>query len=443
MGAHWGARRGRTAVLAVLTCVVAALAACGSTTGPVTESTIAPDGGSTPTPPPPSTRQAVVRGAPVDKAVAGMRAFGHELYGEVAVTGANTVVSPLSIWYAFAMARAGAGGGTAAEIDEVLRFPHEGLHEALARLSDGVVTTDQAPPRLPPNVRREAERDPAPPVLAIANGLFVQDGFAVGEPFAATLEDYYGAAAERVDFLSGAAAAEINSWVREQTAGRIKELFESLDPATRVVLANAVYLKADWAVPFAGYPTRHAPFTRADGSVVRVPTMRQETELRYAAGDGWQAVELPYVGGELAMWVLVPAAGGDPGELLAPDVLNAVDKGLHSKRVDLRLPRWDFATELNLVGPLQELGMNQPFSMSADFAGIAPGLAIDQVVHRANITVDEWGTEAAAVTGIAFAISMPPPADVQVRADRPFAFVIAHTPTGAPLFAGSVGDPSQ
>ena len=442
MAADWGATQRRAAVLAVFSWVLATLAACGSTTAPVTGSPPPPAGGSAPAPPTPSPPRALVRAAPVDEAVAGMRAFGHELYGEVATGDPNTVVSPLSIWYAFAMARAGSGGDTAAEIDEVLGFPRAGLHEALASLSDGVVATDKAPPP-PPDARRGASRDPEPPVVAIANGLFVQDGFAVGEPFARTLADHYGAAAEPVDFASGAAAREIDGWVREQTAGRIKKLFDSLDAATRVVLANAVYLKADWALPFAEHLTRPAPFTRADGSVVRVPTMRQEAELRYAAGHGWQAVELPYAGGELAMWVLVAAKGGDPGELLTPGVLAAVEDRLHSTRVDLRLPRWDFATDLDLIPPLQQRGMTKPFTGSADFTGIAPGLFIDQVVHKANITVDEWGTEAAAVTGIAMNESMPPPPDVQMRADRPFAFVVAHTPTGAPVFAGSVGDPSR
>jgi serpin B len=93
---------------------------------------------------------------------------------------------------------------------------------------------------------------------------------------------------------------------------------------------------------------------------------------------------------------------------------------------------------LNLLPALNTLGL----TALDDFSGISQTrLGLDQAVHRANITVDEWGTEAAAATGLAFIVSMPPPPQFVVRADRPFAFAIVHQPTGAPLFIGHVADP--
>jgi serpin B len=106
------------------------------------------------------------------------------------------------------------------------------------------------------------------------------------------------------------------------------------------------------------------------------------------------------------------------------------------------MPRWDFATDLDLIPPLHELGMEVPFDQRADFSAMLPGVWIDQAVHRANVTVDEWGTEAAAVTGLAFAESLPPPPDVTIRADHPFAFAIVDTNNGTPLFIGHVADPT-
>jgi serpin B len=111
--------------------------------------------------------------------------------------------------------------------------------------------------------------------------------------------------------------------------------------------------------------------------------------------------------------------------------------------VDLSMPCWDFATDLDLIPPLQELGMEVPFDQGADFSGMLLGVWLDQAVHRANITVDEWGTEAAALTGLAFPSSLPPPSDVTIRADRPFAFAIVDTNTGTPLFIGHVADPTD
>jgi serpin B len=246
-----------------------------------------------------------------------------------------------------------------------------------------------------------------------------------------------------VDFRSPEAIEIIDAWVREQTADRIKKLFDELDPDTKVVLANAVYFKADWALPFAEHPTTTASFTRADGSTVRAPMMRQEGDLRYATSDRWQAVELPYAASGIAMWVLVPTDETTPAELLAPDTFADVATGLAAGRVDLSMPRWDFATDLDLIPPLRDLGMEAPFEQRADFSGMLPGVWIDQAVHRANITVDEWGTEAAAVTGLGFGESAPPPPDVTIRADHPFAFAIVDTNTRTPLFIGHVADPTD
>ena len=111
--------------------------------------------------------------------------------------------------------------------------------------------------------------------------------------------------------------------------------------------------------------------------------------------------------------------------------------------VDLTLPRWRAATSLALVPALSGLGMPDAFGAHADLAGIAPGLFVSDAVHRANITVDEKGTEAAAVTGIAIASSGMAGPVVTVRADRPFAWAIVHAPTGTPLFTGHVVDPTR
>ncbi|MGH3786360.1 MAG: serpin family protein [Pseudonocardiaceae bacterium] len=377
--------------------------------------------------------------APVEQTVAGLTKFGHDLYTVVARPAANTVLSPLSIGYAFGMARAGADGQTASQLDQVFGFPSPaGPHAAFNDLDRQIITPGAQPRRLAPNATRAPGEPPAPPVVAIANGLFVQDGLPVMDGFLRTLASHYGAGARLVDFTSGQGAEQINAWVRERTAERITKLFNQLSPQTRLVLANAVYLQADWRTPFASNPTTDATFTRADGTKIAVPMMHQKESLRYAGGHGWQAVELPYAASELAMRVIVPQGEGTPADVLSPDTLTEVEAGLRAEQVDMFLPRWDFATDLDLMPALNTLGL----TALEDLSGISEvGLGLDQAVHRANITVDEWGTEAAAATGLAFALSMPPPPQFVVRADRPFAFTIVHRPTGAPLFVGHVADP--
>ncbi len=379
-------------------------------------------------------RQLPASDAPVGAVTAGVAAFGYALAKASAEPGRNWVGSPLSVAYAFAMARAGARGETAAQIDRLFGFPDNGLHDAFNAVSRQEITVSGPPAR-----SRDGSKAP---VVCLANGLFVANNQRVQAPFLDTLAASYGAGVRRVDFTSPAATRAINDWVRQQTADRITKLFDRLSPDTRLVLANAIYFKADWVSRFGKWPSGPDRFTQADGGTGEVAMMHSQDPIRYAEAAGWQAVELPYVGGRLAMWVLVPTGRGAPLDLLAPPALAQVAAGLHTEAVDLALPRWDFGTTLDLTSVLPKLGLTVPFNPGlADFSGMIPGAYITQVVHRANITVDESGTEAAAATGIAFAVSAPPPPRVTVHADHPFAFAIVDSDTQLPLFVGQVADP--
>jgi serpin B len=336
------------------------------------------------------------------------------------------------------MARAGARGVTAGQLDRVFGFPAVGPHAALNVLSRRLTTVDGPPPPSGDGTANDDDAPPAPPLVAIANALFVQNGFQVKRPFLHTLAAQYGAGVRTVDFASPAAKAAIDAWVQEQTADRIKELFHELDPTTLLVIANAVYFKGEWVTSFDKAQTAQAPFTRADGTVVDAPMMHSVASYRYAAGRGWQAVELPYAHSDLAMWVLVPK-GTRPSELLSPQTLATVGNHLRKQEIDLSLPRWDFGTTIPLLGDLSEIGLTD----LTDFRGISDAnLSVSDAIHRANITVDEQGTEAAAVTGLAFAVcgGCGPTA---VRADHPFAFAIVDRVTKTPLFIGHVADPTN
>jgi serpin B len=238
----------------------------------------------------------------------------------------------------------------------------------------------------------------------------------------------------------------INDWVHEQTEERIPELLGrgAVDTLTRLVLVNAVYLKAAWQQPFAEGSTHPAPFTLADGTTVDVPTMTTETQFGYADGDGWQAVELPYVGGQLAMTIVVPddLAGFVDG--LDADSFAAIVDSLESSYVDLSMPKFGIETKTDLADTLAAQGMPLAFDpAAADFSGITAEerLFITAVVHQANIDVDEKGTEAAAATAVAMGLSaLPEP--VTMRIDRPFLFALRDVPTGTILFLGQVADPS-
>jgi serpin B len=378
--------------------------------------------------------------------VAGIRHFGAAFYRANATMDANFTASPFSIAVAFGMLRAGSRGPTAAAIDTAFGFPtgtsaSGAVHPALNALTANLVTSQPVSTAPAPT----ASGRPRDPIVAIANALFLQQGFApaVRHDFLELLATQYGSNPIGVDFAEPkAAAATINAWVARQTRDRIKKLFDSLDPSTVLVLANAIYLKADWALQFDRAATKDDPFSAPTGTVT-APMMNQTLEnAAYSAGDGWQGVAIPYAGGQLSMRVVVPTRPATDLVVLATAMDAALDTHTPGSTagVTLTLPRWNTASNLELGSALARVGLTVPFSARADFSGIAPNLHIDQAVHRANITVDELGTEAAAVTGIGMATSASA-RQVVVRADRPFAWAIVHDPTGTPLFTGHVVNP--
>ena len=373
----------------------------------------------------------------------GINALGFDLLRLIASEQENAVLSPASIAIALGMARAGARGTTAAEMDAVMRgigAPENAawlnaLDQALASRT-GSFTDDSG--------------ETHDLTLRIANAPFSQQGMPLEEAYLNALAEAYGAGVRLVDYIGDAEGSRrlINAWVDEQTEHRIEELLpeDSVDALTRLILVNAIYLKAPWRVPFTEEATADGAFTRADGSTVQVPMMATAHHMAYAAGPGWHAVDLPYVGDKLSMLLILP---DDPAEFTAtldPGQLDAIVAGLGSTRVELRMPKFGIETQAELKPLLSALGMPTAFDDNkADFSGIttAERLFISAVVHQANIDVDEAGTEAAAATAvIGSTTGGPPPETIELHFDRPFLFALRDIETGAVLFLGAVGDPS-
>jgi serpin B len=282
--------------------------------------------------------------------------------------------------------------------------------------------------------------------LEIANSVWGQTGYHVERGFLDLLARDYGAALNTVDFDrdSSGATRTINDWVDARTNHKIKKLFAELDRATRLVLVNAVHFKGSWAEPFDPAATRDGSFSTATKKNVAVPFMHGVVRSEYASGDGWQAVDLPYIG-DASMTVIVPDAGrfSQFERALDPAVLAHIIASLRPADVTVTLPKLQLKDKSDLVPALKALGMPDAFGNAANFSGITGGrdLTISQVVHQATVTVDEKGTEAAAATGIAFDQSAMPRASL--TADRPYVLLIRDHGTGAVLFFGRVTDPTQ
>ncbi len=381
--------------------------------------------------------------APAEAAEAGaaINAFGLDLYRQVASGATNVVLSPASIALALGMARAGARGQTATEMDAVLHALASDEHAGWLNALDQALATRSG-------TFEDMGGNALPVALRIANAPFGQQGMALQPAYLEALAARYGAGLRLVDYVADTEGARklINAWVDDQTEQRIPELLVPgvLTPATRLTLVNAVYLKAPWLEPFAAEATKPGTFTRSDGTTVEVPLMTTSAGMRYADGSGWQAVEIPYIGGSLAMTVIVPDDLATFEQALTAERLASIAGALVETPVSLTLPSFSIETKAELADVLAALGMPSAFDDRADFSGIttAERLQISDVIHQANIDVDEKGTEAAAATAVVMRATGIPVEPVTVRVDRPFLFAVRDVPTGAILFLGRVGDPS-
>ena len=386
---------------------------------------------------------------------------GVDLYRKLATGEANLCLSPYSIETALAMTFAGADGKTRDEMARVLHFSttDETLHASFGALQHQVREMSEKSAKA---VAESGELGgPKEPItLSIANRLFAQKGYDFRETFFALVKERYGAPLEPVDFANNASGAtqQINSWVLEQTRQRIRDLIprDALKANTRLVLANAIYLKAPWAKPFSADETKPEPFHVRGAEAVNVPTMHEhERSCGYAKRDGFTAVSIPYIDSDLQFVVLLPdeVKGLQSLERKITNTMLAECAKLEKRELDLHLPKFKFEPPtLNLGSTLQALGMKTAFDQppgSANFDRMAPRkpndyLYISEVFHKTFIAVDEKGTEAAAATAVAMARTTSmrePPKPLEVRIDRPFFYAIQHVPSGACLFIGRVTDP--
>ncbi|MEJ2597327.1 MAG: serpin family protein [Anaerolineales bacterium] len=374
--------------------------------------------------------------------VAGDSAFAFDLYQALRGEAGNLFYSPYSLSIALAMTYAGARGETEQQMATTLHYtlPQEQLHPAFNGLDLALAD--------------EGDQQEGAFRLDVANSLWGQEDFPFRQEYLDLIARNYGSGLRLVDYIDDTqreqARQAINDWVNAATQGKIEELIgkDILTDATRLVLANAIYFKGEWSEPFLN-GTREAPFTRLDGSQVSVPTMSRRATTPYLSGEDFQAVDLPYKGGRIAMLVVLPSEGQfeafESG--LNRERMQTILQGLEASDVKLYMPKFQFSTAYKLADTLKAMGMPDAFDKGrADFSGmydpqkVAGNLYLSHVVHKAYVAVDEIGTEAAAASGeVAEITSMP----IALRIDRPFLFLIHDMQTGTILFAGRVVDPQS
>jgi len=374
--------------------------------------------------------------------VDGNNAFAFDLYQVLKQAGGNLFYSPYSISEALAMTYAGARGETEKDMAEALNFTlsQDRLHPAFNSLDL----------QLKQRGKGAEGKNGTGFKLDVANAIWGQKDYQFLAQYLDVLAQNYGAGLRIADFINQTEQSRvtINQWVSDQTQGKIKNLIPpgGINGMTRLVLTNAVYFNAAWQYPFNKEATSDGPFYLLDGSSVTAPMMKQTESFGYAEGANYEAVELPYSGEELSMVILLPKAGEFETfeNSLDAELVKTIIGQLKMNEVSLTMPRFEYESSFGLKQALSTLGMGVAFTPDADFSGMDGDhdLLIQDVLHKAFVSVDEAGTEAAAATAVIVGTTAAPAQPTQVTINRPFLFFIRDISTGSIVFVGRVLNPA-
>ncbi len=374
----------------------------------------------------------------------GNNEFAFDLYRQLAAAKeGNFFYSPYSISLALAMAYAGANGQTEEQMAETLKFllEDEELHSAFNKLAIELNSRNEIP------AGSEAQGFE----LNIVNATWGQRGFEFMQAFLDVLAENYDAGIRLLDYESDPEACRqvINDWVYEQTNGKIEDLIPegAIDEMTRLVLTNAIYFNAAWLHQFDEDYTYDDVFYLPDGSTVTVPMMHQSDRFSYLDGDDYTAIEMLYDIYEMSMVIIMPDEGtfDEFENALTAAVVENIIGSMTSGKVNLTMPKFEFESDFSLNNALKAMGMTDAFSDIADFSGITDktDLIISDVVHKAFVSVDEEGTEAAAATAVIFQETAMPIEINEVNINHSFIFLIRDITTGSILFIGRVINPAM
>ena len=359
--------------------------------------------------------------------------FSFEMFREISTLNdtPNTFFSPLSLHFALGMLYNGASGETRTEMAEVLGmgdFTDTEINEYYQKMSQALLKIDP-------------KTD-----IAIANSIWIRNGFAVKQPFIDVNKKYFDAAVQSLDFNRPDAAGIINKWCSDKTKKRIPEIIKMIDG--KMCLINALYFKSKWRsdTKFDKADTKRGNFTKADLSAISVNLMEQTNTFRYYADENLQCIELPY--GNLAFGMVVILGENSMSidrliDCLDDATWQHIMDSMHGQKVWLKLPRFKIECDMDLVKPVMNAGMQRIFE--GGFANISDTeLAVSVIKQKTFVEVNEEGTEAAAVTLTGMYGAIPNPNEpVQFFADRPFLYLIRERSTGTILFIGRMDEPNE
>jgi serpin B len=335
----------------------------------------------------------------------------------------------------------GAAGTTASDMAKVLGFPKDSIDAENDQYKE--LMSELHPPD-------ESERPSF--VFSSANSLWANKDVKLKPAFAETSKNVFGAEVCNLDFSQPESVVKINSWVSDQTHGKIPKILDSLRPDQTLVAVNAAYFKARWKKVFKKEKTQDADFSTASGAV-KVPMMDSNSDYNYFENEQFQSVELPYEGGQTSLVVFLPKENSDLAHLrqsLSADSWVKWTEQMSMQSGQLDLPRFKMGYEVHCKDFLSAAGMKSAFEPQADFSKITDNdssAKLSDVVHKTFVKVDEEGTEAAAATAsVERMLSMVidrGTVPFKMIVNRPFLFAVVNWKTRAILFVGQCVNPLE
>lgn len=366
--------------------------------------------------------------------VSSSNSFGLNIFKHVysnAEEGKNIFVSPLSMSLALSMLYNGSATITKDELQQGLGYV--GLTDEQVNISNrdlikALINAD-------PKVKME-----------IANSIWYRNTFQAKQSFLATNKDFLNAEVRSANF-DNATKNAINSWVSDATHDKITSIIDEIPNDAIMYLINAIYFKGIWKYTFDSKNNQMLDFTMLSGSKKRCEFMVQESTFETLKNELFTAVNMPYGDGNFSMMVFVPNADKTNKDIIeALNQQNWATWNNSLKRVDklkIYFPKFKFSYKNTLNDELYALGMKSMFTDDADLTGIneTEDIYVSEVKHKTFVEVNEEGTEAAAVTSVEIKLTSAITEPLEIKADRPFLFVIKEKQSNALLFMGVLNEP--
>lgn len=349
----------------------------------------------------------------------------HRRFAAQAKSNENVALSGLSVFTAFAALSLGASGETKSEMEKSLNLDSDSAFLQTLGKWYGDYMQDQ--------------KD-----FVMANKAFIANNFALVSSFGEKAKEIF---AMEVDSINTAqpdeARAKMNTWVEENTNGKIKDIFPSgsVTDLTRMVLANAIYFKGAWKDSFDKKDTKKGEFTSSDNVKSTVDFMYQEAKFMYGFTNDADFLEISYKGDEMGMLFVLPydSTATQLERRITSKKLAQMRAELRKQTVEVFIPKFKVEYQSNLDSKM--MGMPKVFDANqADLSNLTEeqGIYVSKAVHKTIIEIDEEGTEAAGFTGI-WATSRS--FGTVFRLNKPFLFYIIHKPSEAVIFSGKIMKP--